>query len=129
MERMTVLSVVGAALSLLTAILGLITGWGVSRRRGRDNQMRPYELVVKLPSGDAWVPRETDVEQLRRRSRPANMSEHEWHLLLSAVAARDRRDSKGDVPDWILRLLHGDDADRYRKEWGAHLYELIEAAN
>ncbi len=47
-------------------------------------------------------------------------------LVLPKRSAFERQ-PRTDLPGWVVIVLGSEDAERYRKEWGAHLWEMIEA--
>lgn len=126
------LQMTAAVASLLASILAIVSAWRrVSRRRRASDD----EFVFTLNSSikKVYVPKAVKLEALVRMGRPNAVTEEEWRAVLAAVAAREqlalsaREQRKSQMPDWALLLLRTDDADRYRKEFGAHLCELIQA--
>jgi hypothetical protein len=118
---------------LLAAVTAWFT-WRMGRAAGRTRMrtslrvgasLRVYiaqelEVVVHDDGGSKPAPKKLDPRLhsgLGVRSRLRGVR----RVVTSQRAPRT------DLPGWAFLVLRHEDAERYRKEWGAHLWELIEA--
>jgi hypothetical protein len=125
---MAAIAIVGL---LLTAITCWFT-WKAAREARDDLSISPRQSlnlprinrVRRPPLGDPFqvdiVPDEYVYPRLRR---------YKMRILVLRHALRStfRGAPRTDIPGWAFVFLGPGDAERYRKEWGAHLWELIEA--
>jgi hypothetical protein len=137
------------ALAIVGIVVGFIGAWLTWRSRCEAREAAPIlssrmadgDLSVRLafrigpdgrlvrPPGSLWqqphhLP-EPEAKELIERYRAAYRLTFESGVR-AGLARRPRRTPRTDLPGWASLILGAEDAERYRKEWGAHVWELIE---
>jgi hypothetical protein len=126
-------------LAILGLIASVVSSWlaWISWKAARDSHVRKSSHSLDRYLSVARIVKASRVARARglepylvrkySRRRLGSYRLRFW-VARQALNSRLQGTPRMDLPGWVFLLLGPEDAERYRKEWGAHLWELIEAA-